>query len=399
MYRKFVESLHHVWSTTRFGAQELSSYAHYMMIEETRKGLAAMSAVALLLLCGQSVLYAGLGFGYTYLYTSMLLALLAAHVFVSARLLKDLNSLYLLGMSLLVVCGTAFVLLAHKTGTFSLSLFAGVALLFMVIPMVPWGLREAFAVTMLIYAVFTFSTAGNAARFDREALWALQLVMAGAGIISLALVTRNASVRKSDIVARYELENAHKRMTMLSNKDPLTGAWNRRYLMSNFASTVDRWRADNRAYHYALLDVDDFKPLNDTYGHEYGDKILKAVVTAFQEPLGDQGYLVRMGGDEFALLFTATDPETVVGSGFAKLRQHLGCPPEPGVGAQGPEISVSVGLVTVAPSVPASEDVLYRAADQVLYEAKARKSNHRGEVHFVSCKLADPDAAMRTAAG
>ncbi|NIR31001.1 MAG: GGDEF domain-containing protein [Gammaproteobacteria bacterium] len=399
MYRKLVASLHHVWSTTRFGAKELSNYAHYMMIEETRKGLAAMSAVALLLLCAQTVLYAGLGFGYTYLYTSVLLALLAAHVFVSARLLKDLNSLYLLGMSLLVVCGTAFVLLAHKTGTFSLALFAGVALLFMVIPMVPWGLREAFAVTMLIYSVFTLSTVGNAARFEREALWALQLVMAGAGIISLALVTRNASVRKSDILARFELENAHKRMTILSNKDPLTGAWNRRYLMSNFASTVERWRKEDGTYHYALLDVDDFKPLNDTYGHDYGDRILKAVVVAFQEPLKEHGYLVRMGGDEFALLFTAADPETLVGSGFARLREHLGCSSQPGGETQAPEISVSVGLVSVPPNVHASEDTLYRAADQALYEAKARKSKCRGEVHFVACKLTDPETAIRTLAG
>lgn len=396
MYRKLVKSLNHVWSATRFGANDVSSYAHCLMIEETRKGLAAMSAMALILLCAQTAVYAGLGFGYMYLYTSLLLALLAAHVFVSARMLNDINSLYLLGMSLLVVCGTAFVLLAHKTGTFSLALFASVALLFMVIPMIPWGLREAFAVTMLIYAVFTFSTVGDAGRFDQEALWALQLVMAGAGVISLALVTRNASVRKSDIVARFELENAHKRMMLLSNKDPLTGAWNRRYLMSNFAVTVERWRSDGRTYYFALLDVDDFKPLNDTYGHDYGDKILKEVVRAFGDPLGGNGHLVRMGGDEFALLFAGMDPEALVASGFTGLRERLREAGEPQVQGQAPQISVSVGLVSVPPHVEASQDSVYRAADGALYEAKDRKSRSRGGVHLASCQLTDAEAVSHT---
>jgi diguanylate cyclase (GGDEF)-like protein len=358
-----------------------------------------MSAVALILLCAQTVLYAGLGFGYTYLYTSVLLVLLAAHVFISARLVKDLNSLYLLGMSLLIVCGTAFVLLAHKSGTFSLALFASVALLFMVIPMMPWGLREAFAVTILIYAVFTLSTWGKASRFEKESLWALQLVMASAGIVTLAVVTRNASVRKSDIVARFELENAHRRMTVLSNKDPLTGAWNRRYLTTHFEGTVDAWRRAGSTYHFALLDVDDFKPLNDTHGHEYGDRILQVVSRAFGEPLEGKGYLIRMGGDEFAMLFADEDPETLVASSFAALHEQLRTDEAEGQ-SKSSDISVSVGLVSVSPDIVATQEIVYRAADQVLYEAKDHKARNRGAVHFVACQLGrSGDTLMRTPAG
>ena len=61
-------------------------------------------------------------------------------------------------MTLVIITGTAFVLLAHRTGAFGAVLFSSVVLLFMVIPMVPWGLREASVVTLLVYGVFSAST-------------------------------------------------------------------------------------------------------------------------------------------------------------------------------------------------------------------------------------------------
>jgi diguanylate cyclase (GGDEF)-like protein len=362
---------------------ELTVYARNVVLDETRRGLTAMSVLALALLAAEALLYVKLELGGAYLWTCALLAVFAVHVAFSARAIKDLPSLYLLGTTMLVVSGMAFVLLAHQTGAFHISLFASIALLFMVIPMVPWGLREALTITVIIYGMLTASTWGVTARFEYETLWTLQLLMVGAGMISLALVARNVSVRRGDIETRFNLEKAHKRILILSHKDPLTGAWNRRYLKGEFAARLDEWRLAGRTFHFAFLDVDDFKALNDTYGHDYGDSVLQWVTTEFNLLLEDKGCLVRMGGDEFALLFADDDPERLIAVGLEAVRALAG-----EHGQQDPvEISFSVGLVTVNPDLELAQDAVYREADTALYAAKDRKGQFSGRVNIVSRTL------------
>ena len=218
------------------------------------------------------------------------------------------SALYMLGTTLLMISGTAFVLLAHKTGDFNQVLFASVALLFMVAPLVPWGLREAVLVTGLIYLTFTVSTLTSYERFDSESLWSLQFIMLSAGLISLLLVMRNTTIRKADLQTRFDLEQTNRKILHLSNKDPLTGAWNRRFLKNVFEAKTQAWHADGKDFHFAYLDLDNFKPINDNCGHDFGDEVLRCVSQHFTVALGDDGYLVRMGGDEFALLYTSDDP-------------------------------------------------------------------------------------------
>jgi hypothetical protein len=205
---KWLEQLGDLWSTTRFRAQGLSAYAETLMLEETRKGLKAMSLLFLALLLGSALFHSELGLGRTYVYTAMSLAALCTHVYFSSRAIREIRTLHVLGMTLLIISGTAFVLVAHQQGAFGAALFTSVALLFMVIPMVPWGLREASTVTLLIYAVFSSSTWAVKGRFDSETLWTLQAFMLAAGMVSLTLVARGASVRKEEIQSRYDLESA-----------------------------------------------------------------------------------------------------------------------------------------------------------------------------------------------
>ena len=316
-------ALGQTWSTTRFGHPEIEPYADRVMLDETRKGLIGLSLIALVLLLAQSMLYVHLGMGQTYFYTCGLLALLAVHVFVSAHAVNQVRSLHMLGITMLVVSALAFVLLAHQTGVLSIALFGSVALLFMVVPMMPWGLREAISVTLLIYILFTLSTWHEGARFDAESLVALQFVMVGASLISLVLVARNVMVRKSDIRTRYDLERTNARMQRLSNVDPLTEAWNRRYLKAEFAQHTAAWHERGESFHFAFLDLDDFKQLNDAYGHDYGDEVLKNVSRAFQERVGEEGCVVRMGGDEFALLFAHREPEGMIREALTAAREAL----------------------------------------------------------------------------
>lgn len=97
---------------------------------------------------------------------------------------------------MLVVNGVAFVLLAQHAGAFNTALFASVILLFLLMPLVPWGLREAAVVVALVYAVFTTSTLSVAGRFDHNTLWMLQFAMITAGVTTLVVISRNTLVRR-----------------------------------------------------------------------------------------------------------------------------------------------------------------------------------------------------------
>ena len=356
------------WSVTQFQAESLSSYARGLMLDETRRGLRSLATLSLLILAAEALLYSQLGLPGMYLYSSGLLALFAAHILFISGSIRDLATLHLLGMTLLVVSGMAFVLLAHKTGTFSVALFASVALLFMVVPMVPWGLREASVTAGLVYGMFTASTWSAATQFDSSTLITLQFIMLGAGGVSLAVVARNVRVRRRDINTRFDLEEAHKKILILSNKDPLTGAWNRRYLKGEFAARLEEWRVEGRTFHFAFIDIDDFKPINDSYGHDFGDEVLKRVASSFESVLGDRGCLVRMGGDEFAILFADEDPVVVIEDGLEQVRcQNYR------LGGSNEAIRLSIGMVSVTPSFAPTQEGVYKEADIALYIAKERK--------------------------
>jgi diguanylate cyclase (GGDEF)-like protein len=296
------------------------------------------------------------------------------------------------------------VLLAHQAGRFDLMLFSSVILLYLVVPMVPWGLREALMVLVMIYATFTtsvfnFNAFGGSpmvrSHFDPQTTWSLQLVMAGAMLISLGMVVRNVQVRKSDIRNRFALEQKNMRLMHLSNKDALTGAWNRRFLKNVFDNKATEWRRQGVAFHFAFLDIDNFKPINDQWGHDYGDDVLRCVTHAYTEVLGEAGFFIRMGGDEFALLFTGDDPLGLLNSGLAAVHRRLRHPS----GSQQENISISIGMVSIAPADLATEELIYRVADKALYEAKERKGAIEGYLNLVTHILPRSSTARSVLSG
>jgi diguanylate cyclase len=363
--------LRSIWTASGFAGGEMSAYAEKVMEVEVRRGVMALGLLSLVLLLASAALHAVLGFGPQHVYTFLALAALSLHVAVSARAAKQVRVLYLLAMVLLIVSGTALVLLAHRTGAFGTTLFSAIALLFMIVPMVPWGLREALAVTLLIYLVFTASTRSAPLRFSSQDLWALQFLMIGAGTISLALVVRSVLVRKKEIEARFGLERSHEQMELLSLQDPLTGSWNRRYLAAEFTERRARIRSTGHDCQLVLLDIDRFKPINDTYGHAYGDRLLQCVARAYAGVLEADEILVRMGGDEFALLLRGGDAQARLWQASGALHAYgreLGVAP-----ATRP--TVSVGLLQLPRDGVIGLDEAYALADQALYAAKRAGGN------------------------
>ena len=361
-----------VWSSTRYDSPELTDFAREKSVDEARKGLITMSVLMMAILVVESLFYVRFALDPMYLYTCAVLVLLSLNMVFSARAVDDPHALHLLGITLLVVSGSAFVLLAHYQHVFHPMLFASVAMLFIVIPMMSWGLGEALAVTLLIYLMFTFSTIDAKFDFADQSLWTLQFIMLGAGAVSLLLVARNVRLRKHDVAAQHGLVVAHDQIVELSHRDPLTGALNRRYFDLEFDNYLAQCRGKQNQFQFMLLDVDDFKTINDVCGHEAGDRVLKNIGTAFTEVLADNGRLVRMGGDEFAVVFADLDPVVIA---TRALKQFA----ELNAGSRHDEIvnaSLSIGVASVPPHVDIDYRQLYKQADLALYRAKSLKDSN-----------------------
>jgi diguanylate cyclase (GGDEF)-like protein/PAS domain S-box-containing protein len=163
-----------------------------------------------------------------------------------------------------------------------------------------------------------------------------------------------------DISERKRLDAERERLIAVANDlartDPLTGLPNRRVWNERIADELYRAKRSNEPLTIALIDLDDFKMLNDTRGHAAGDELLQTVATGWKKQLRDIDLLVRGGGDEFWLLFPACPP----GLEHAVLQRMRTAMP--------PGQTFSAGTATWDGTEGATE--LLERADRALYEDK-----------------------------
>jgi diguanylate cyclase (GGDEF)-like protein len=105
------------------------------------------------------------------------------------------------------------------------------------------------------------------------------------------------------------LEAAHVELEQLVITDPLTGCYNRRFFLEVINREVQRHRRYNTPLSVLFVDVDRFKMVNDTLGHEAGDAALKLVADFLRKNVREADFLFRWGGDEFLMLLTCTEAE------------------------------------------------------------------------------------------
>ncbi len=172
----------------------------------------------------------------------------------------------------------------------------------------------------------------------------------------------------------HSLRTSNRENRRLSVTDPLTGARNRRYLMKYLPRELERSRRYNHPLALLSCDIDEFKRINDGFGHDAGDEVLRACVERFTSCLRmSSDWIARVGGEEFVIVL----PETTVGGASrvaTKLLQALSAQPIPT--CAGPlAVTVSIG-VTGAESADdlakVSAGDLLRVADRCLYLSKTR---------------------------
>lgn len=160
-----------------------------------------------------------------------------------------------------------------------------------------------------------------------------------------------------------------RRWRELSNRDSLTGVGNRRHAFARLEALLKDLDPSRGQLSLVLLDLDDFKSVNDRYGHPVGDRVLKEIGTALSSLLRPGDELSRVGGEEFLLMLPRTGLEGACITA-ARIRQAIGELRVASGTGDTLRVSASIGVAAVTPACD-NADALYAAADAALYRAKA----------------------------
>ena len=197
------------------------------------------------------------------------------------------------------------------------------------------------------------------------------------GVISAALVM------KRDISA---LKHAHEKLKQIAFYDPLTGLPNRRLFKDRLDEELIRCRKHRTKMALLFLDLDNFKRINDTLGHDAGDKLLTTIAERIVGCVRREDIVSRLGGDEFTVLLCGLDNTEPAAQIAEKILQRLREPID--IGREKIIATVSIGI-TLAPDDAGNPTDLMKNADIAMYKAKEAGRN----AYMIYHEGMDPDGA------
>ncbi len=171
-----------------------------------------------------------------------------------------------------------------------------------------------------------------------------------------------------------------KTIELMSITDELTGLYNRRFFNATIIQRLDEAKIKKRCFVFFIMDVDNFKKYNDTYGHKMGDDVLKAVGKVMKESLLMEGDIpFRIGGEEFGGIVYTNDFEEAKSSVESVRKELEELKIEHSKNTASPYVTASFGLIFVDLLTYANKDItseeIYIKADEALYEAKESGRN------------------------
>ncbi|MGC9258100.1 sensor domain-containing diguanylate cyclase [Desulfurella sp.] len=205
----------------------------------------------------------------------------------------------------------------------------------------------------------------NFKRKDSSIVWAevtgsLIELPSGPGIIWSAIDTT-------------ELYKTRQQLKFQAFHDTLTGLANRRYLELELPKAIERANRNNNILAACMIDLDDFKSINDTFSHEAGDIVLKNIAKRLTQTLRKSDFVVRLGGDEFVILLESIKNTSHLKKIFAKIKKAV-CDPIEIKPNTFVKVGLSMGVYLYSKKSPTLPDNIMRYIDIAMYESKKQKT-------------------------
>ena len=191
------------------------------------------------------------------------------------------------------------------------------------------------------------------------------------------------------------LVKAHTELQFDAAHDHLTGLWNRGAIMDLLQRETQRTVRIGEPLGVIMADLDHFKRINDSHGHQIGDTVLRKVAQRLLQSVRNYDYVGRYGGEEFLIVLTACVPSDLIVTA-ERMRIHVSEKPVDTEAGSIP-VTISIGLATqdvAGPEVATAEE-LVRAADNVLYVAKANGRNRVESAPENTARITGPVGAAR----
>ncbi|RLA77921.1 MAG: hypothetical protein DRG78_16280 [Epsilonproteobacteria bacterium] len=170
-------------------------------------------------------------------------------------------------------------------------------------------------------------------------------------------------IKQSDRQTK-KLLTLNEKLSDAANTDPMTGAYNRRYFFDASKQIISLSKRENLNLSVAMIDIDFFKAVNDTYGHDIGDIVIKDLTKQLSNSLRASDLFARFGGEEFVLLLSnTTNEQAIVITDKLRKAIELSCP------ISDIKYTVSIGLAEILNS-DKNIDTAIKRSDLALYEAK-----------------------------
>ncbi len=205
------------------------------------------------------------------------------------------------------------------------------------------------------------------------------LVVAALGLAAFTGAVIRHGARAASLVedATRRLAEAHEQATHLALHDPVTGLPNRTMLARALG---ERLSSPNRAFLVLFLDLDRFKPINDSLGHDAGDRVLREVAVRLRDAVAKHDLVARVGGDEFVIIRSPAG-EAEIGTFCTRLIGSISAP----IPYEGSEVFVGASIgISLAPDDADTPEELVRKADIALYQAKR---DGRGTYRFFADEM------------
>jgi diguanylate cyclase (GGDEF)-like protein len=207
----------------------------------------------------------------------------------------------------------------------------------------------------------------DTARFTRGGIKELDALALSFNRMAESLADARTTTRAYQGQLESRVDERTRQLQHLAEHDPLTGLPNRRQLVSHLDGSLQRAARAGKRVAVFFLDLDNFKNINDSMGHAFGDLVLKGVAQRLREAAGENGFAARLGGDEFTVV-----QENIAGRAAAsEIGNALVRAFQTPLSVEGRELIISIsGGASVYPDHERDSDALLRAADAALFRAK-----------------------------